>query len=343
MIDFHVHLRDWNQKQKETVEHGLAVAKLCGINAVADMPNCDPPLTDRETVLDRLALAAPSVKRHKVSYHVYIGLTKDPDQIRGAVNTYNELYPLVIGLKMFAGHSTGNMGITEPEDQRTVFRTLAEMNYSGVLALHCEKESLMRSDLYVQGQYETQSLARPAEAEIESIKDMIALAEETGYKGRLHICHISTREGIEEVVRAKEKGMKITCAATAHHALLTSKDACDHSRYLRMNPPLRDEENRRAVYEGLINGKIDYVESDHAPHTIEDKKKGMGGIPGFAGDLILLRALKKDNVPQQRLEELFALNCAHDFGIEAEGRIIPDRIDWRIEQAVREYPYNGFV
>ena len=137
--------------------------------------------------------------------------------------------------------------------------------------------------------------------------------------------------------------MKITCAATAHHALLTSADACDHSRYLRMNPPLRDEENRRAVYEGLINGKIDYVESDHAPHTIEDKKKGMGGIPGFAGDLILLRALKKDNVPQQRLEELFALNCAHDFGIEAEGRIIPDRIDWRIEQAGREYPYNGFV
>ena len=341
MIDFHVHLRDWNQKQ-------------------TDMPNCDPPLTDRETVLDRLALAAPSVKRHKVSYHVYMGLTKEPDQIRGAVNTYNELYPLVIGLKMFAGHSTGNMGITELEDQRTVFRTLCEMNYSGVLALHCEKESLMRSDLYVQGKYETQSLARPAEAEIESIKDMIALAEETGYKGRLHICHISTGEGIEEVVRAKERGMKITCAATAHHALLTSADACDHSRYLRMNPPLRDEENRRAVYEGLINGKIDYVESDHAPHTIEDKKKGyvesdhaphtiedkkkgMGGIPGFAGDLILLRALKKDNVPQQRLEELFALNCAHDFGIEAEGRIIPDRIDWRIEQAVREYPYNGFV
>ena len=293
MIDFHVHLRDWNQKQKETVEHGLAVAKMCGINAVADMPNCDPPLTDRETVLDRLALAAPSVKRHKVSYHVYMGLTKEPDQIRGAVNTYNELYPLVIGLKMFAGHSTGNMGITELEDQRTVFRTLCEMNYSGVLALHCEKESLMRSDLYVQGKYETQSLARPAEAEIESIKDMIRLADETGYKGRLHICHISTGEGIEEVVRAKERGMKITCAATAHHALLTSADACDHSRYLRMNPPLRDEENRRAVYEGLINGKIDYVESDHAPHTIEDKKKGMGGIPGFAGDLILLRVLQE--------------------------------------------------
>ena len=121
MIDVHVHLRDWQQSAKETVGHGLAVASLCGFRWVADMPNTAPALTDRETVLDRLALASPYARKHHVSYSVHMGLTADEDQIRHAVNTYNELFPRVLGLKMFAGHSTGNMGLVSPEAQRTVF------------------------------------------------------------------------------------------------------------------------------------------------------------------------------------------------------------------------------
>ena len=111
MIDAHVHLRDQGLASKETIAHGLATAKRCGITRVFDMPNTKPVLTTREAVLDRLSLAGESVKKTRVSYHIHMGLTKDPEQIREAVATHAMLFPLVIGLKMFLGNSTGNMGI----------------------------------------------------------------------------------------------------------------------------------------------------------------------------------------------------------------------------------------
>lgn len=342
MIDVHVHLRDWGQKAKETVEHGIRVASLCGIRHVSDMPNTSMPLVDRETVLDRLALASGPSRRNRVSYSVNMGLTADSDQISQAVSTYNELFPKVLALKMFAGHSTGNMGLVSLDEQRTVFQTLSRLDYRGVLMIHCEKEGLMKPDLYRQGQFETHGDARPVEAEVESIRDMIGLARETGFKGRLHICHISTGKGLELVVKARDEGVGISCGATAHHSLLTSMDASMHEWYLKMNPPLRSEEDRNAIYNGLINGQIDFVESDHAPHTLEDKEKGASGIPGFAGTLLLLKRLKADNVPHERLVELFCTNAGKRFDIEVD-TLLPDRLDWRIGQVRKEYPFDPFA
>ena len=204
MIDAHVHLRDFNQKEKETIEHGLRVAKLAGFQRVFDMPNCNPPLTSKEVVLERLALASESVKKHKVAYHLYMGLTNDEEQIKEAVNTYFMLFPLVVGLKMFLGQSTGNMGIVSYSDQEKVVRALTQAGYDGVLTVHAEKESLMKSELYIKGHSETHSLARPNESEIESIKDIIKIVKETGFKGKLHIAHISTKGGVLEVVKAKK-------------------------------------------------------------------------------------------------------------------------------------------
>lgn len=341
MIDVHVHLRDWGQKAKETVEHGIRVASLCGIRHLSDMPNTSPALVDSQTVLDRLALASGASRRHRVSYSVNMGLTADPDQIAQAVSTYNELFPKVLSLKMFAGHSTGNMGLVALDEQRTVFQTLSRLDYRGVLMIHCEKERLIRSGLYRPGQFETHSDARPAESEVESIRDMITLAKETAFKGKVHICHISTKAGLGIVVKAREEGVDISCGATAHHNLLTRKDASNHDWYLKMNPPLRSEEDRTAIYNGLVNGQIDFVKSDHAPHTLEDKEKGASGIPGFAGSLILLKRLKADKVPHDRLIELFCTNAGKRFDIEVDS-VLPDRLDWRIAQARKEYPFDPF-
>lgn len=341
MIDVHVHLRDWQQSAKETVGHGLAVASLCGFRWVADMPNTAPALTDRETVLDRLALASPYARKHHVSYSVHMGLTADEDQIRHAVNTYNELFPRVLGLKMFAGHSTGNMGLVSPEAQRTVFRTLTDSDYRGILLVHCEKESLLRPELFVPGRFETHSAARPPEAEAESVRDMISLAMETGFRGGLHICHISTRAALDLVKKARAEGLDISCGATAHHSLLTASDAGNHDLFLKMNPPLRDESDRQAVYQGLIDGDVDFVESDHAPHTLADKEAGASGILGFAGSLLLLKRLKADGVPHARLVELFCSAAADRFGIESDNRLA-DRLDWRIAKAREEYPFDPF-
>ena len=169
------------------------------------------------------------------------------------------------------------------------------------------------------------------------------LMEETGFAGHLHICHISTKGALELVCAARDRGLAVSCGATAHHSLLTVDDAAEHGRYLKMNPPLRSVEDRDAIYAGLVDGSVDYVESDHAPHTLEDKEKGASGIPGFAGSLMLLSRLKADGVPTERLVDIFSRNALTLFGLDGEERPLPDRIMWRARKAASEYPFDPFA
>ncbi len=312
MIDPHVHLRDWKQAEKETVAHGLSVAKSCGFTHVFDMPNTNPPLTDRKTIQKRFELAEGI---EGITYHLWAGITADPKQIAEVVSVYRELYPRVVGLKMFFGQSTGNMGICDYETQLAVFRTLKELNYRGVVAIHAEKESLLQPERYIQGRFETHSLARPPEAEIESVRDAIAIVEQSGFEGTLHIAHVSTKGAIEEIVRARET-MRVTMGVTPHHALFTVQDAADHDRYLKMNPPLRGEEDRKAVFASLLDGTATWMESDHAPHTRQQKESGASGIPGFENMLLLIEALKKAGISETRLRELTYRNAAELFGLQ---------------------------
>ena len=343
MIDPHVHLRDWAQSDKETIMHGLRVAKDAGFTLVFDMPNTAPPLTHRDVIVARLSDGLEAAKEIKgISYHVYAGLTPDRSQIHEAVSAYNELFPLVIGLKLFAGQSTGNMGIVDRASQLSVFRALAEEGYSGVLAVHAEKESLLRPELYIDGHFETHSLARPAEAETESVRDLIELASEAGFCGTLHIAHVSAAGTVDLIRRAKASGLRITMGVTPHHALLTSSDAADHSRFLKMNPPLRSEADRAAVFGALLDGTADWAESDHAPHTLDDKEKGASGIPGFIGMLILLERLREAGAGEDRLRDLFCMNAARAFGIEVDDASLPKNIRRRVMMLEGEYPFSPY-
>ena len=338
MIDPHVHLRDWAQKEKETVAHGLKVAKMAGIERVFDMPNTNPPLVERETILDRLALGTGEARKLKMSYSVYAGLTKDPEQIKAMVLLHSELFPLVVALKMFLSHSTGNMGIVDYEEQRNVIRTLSE----GVLAVHAEKESLNNMKLEDPDDYSSHSSARPRESEIESVRDIIRLVKEEKFHGHLHICHISTKDAVLEVMKAKEEGLSISMGATPHHALLTLDDARDGKRGLKMNPPLRSEEDRAFIYESLKNGTIDNVESDHAPHTLEDKEKGASGIPCFSGMLLLYHKLKEDGVDKERLLDLFGRNVIKTYGLKDEDVRLPDDSEKLFTRLSESYPIRPF-
>ncbi|MBI2044008.1 dihydroorotase, partial [Candidatus Pacearchaeota archaeon] len=144
-IDPHVHLRDFNQKHKETVKHGLEVARDSGVDAVFEMPNTDPPIMTREIVVERLKLVEQA-NVPEVFYGLYMGLTADENQIREAVKIHNELFPKVIGMKLYAGHSVGNLGVVTVENQKKVYRILGEENYKGVLAVHSEKELEIESE-----------------------------------------------------------------------------------------------------------------------------------------------------------------------------------------------------
>jgi len=335
MIDPHVHLRDGSQSAKETLRHGMGVGSKAGILAFFDMPNTDPPLTTREHVLARLeagrqaADAIEAASGKAIFYGVYGGLTSNPKQIGEMVEVYRQANGAVVGFKLFAGNSTGGMGIITDDQQQLVYQTLASHGYRGVLAVHCEKEQLLRPGLWNPAHPESHCLARPAEAEIASITDQIAFARKAGYAGVLHICHISTRRSIELVVQARAQGMRITCGATPHHALLDAASAGREDNLLKMNPPLRSRDDREAVFQGLVEGTIDWMESDHAPHTSADKRQGASGIPGFAGMLLLIQHLRTAGVTEERLADLCWKRVREVYGLATCDAL--DALDPRVQ------------
>ncbi|WP_422479553.1 dihydroorotase [Pleomorphochaeta sp. DL1XJH-081] len=349
MIDVHVHLRDGALSAKETIEHGLEVAASCGITALFDMPNTVPTLTTAEAIEERLAYGDKIAQRlgkklgKKLFYGVYGGVTADMDQLAALVDLYGKMHPSMVGLKMFAGHSTGNMGLVQEELQLAVYRNLHSCGYRGVLAVHCEKESLMRGSLWDPAKPETHGLARPVEAEVASVSDQIAAVRESGFEGTLHICHISTAGAIALVKAARAEGMRITCGATAHHALLNDEQAKTPGNLCKMNPPLRGEEDRKAVFEGLCSGDIDWIESDHAPHTISDKHEGASGIPGFAGTALLLRSLYASGVDEKQMSRLCGERAKEVYGFDWPITIPPLAQLESVLPSLRDaYPWDPF-
>ena len=339
MTDAHVHFRDWNQKNKETVLHGMLIGAKAGFNIFFDMPNTNPPVTSKDAAIKRLELGEEAEKQlgklgYDVHYHTYLGLTSDKDQIKEMVMTYNELFPRVCGLKMFASQSTGNMGIIGKDIQFEIYRTLAELDYKGVLAVHCEKEELFCPDLL------SHSMKRPSESEVQSVKDQISNAEKAGFKGNLHIAHISTEGALDEVRKARERGIiRITCGATPHHILQNSDS---ETEIVKMNPPLRPESDRRAVWNALFDGTVNWVESDHAPHTLEDKQTGASGIPGFEGMLLTIRALRVAKMSEARLNELFCKNALATFGIDERSSAVPVVTQDMRTVASIAYPFSAW-
>ncbi len=345
MIDIHVHFRDGEQKEKETIKHGYEVAHKAGIFSCFDMPNTVPPLTNKKTIIERLEMGQQMVETvdKKATYRVYAGLTSLEEQIEDVLEAYNELFPRVVGFKMFAGHSTGKMGIIEKEEQRIVYSILAKHNYRGVIAVHCEKTSLMDESLFEISKPETHSKARPAIAEIESIKDQIELINETHFLGHLHICHISTKDGVALVKKAKMNGVNISSGATAHHALLNEAAYKDNNIFVKMNPPLRCEENRKAIFNALLKGDIDVIESDHAPHTIKDKQNGASGVPGFAGTLLLIKALREKGISEEKLIALCGGNANKIFEMELPITVLNNtQIDEVLPEIRSSYPFDAF-
>ncbi len=178
MIDPHVHLRDWGQAGKETLRHGFSVAYRAGLDAVFEMPNTDPPLVTRDAILRRID-DADTARRGlgiQIFHGLYAGLTAVPRQIEEAVRAWKELFPRVVGLKMYAGHSTGQMGIVDTGEQALVYRTLAALGFTGVLAVHCEKESLLRPTEWDPARPVSHARARPPAAEVASVDDQKKLA-----------------------------------------------------------------------------------------------------------------------------------------------------------------------
>tara|TARA_Y100000310_G_scaffold340429_1_gene436180 strand:- start:1989 stop:3050 length:1062 start_codon:yes stop_codon:yes gene_type:complete len=340
-IDSHVHLRDFNQTHKETIRHGLEVARDSCVDAIFDMPNTDPPIMTRELVEQRLKIAKDS-DVPEVFYGLYMGLTSNPEQIKQAVQIYRDFFPNIVGMKLYAGHSVGDLGVVNEEDQRTVYETLTKEGYEGFLAIHCEKESHIHRYIFNSLRSITHCHAQPEKAEVESVKDQLRFAREYGFKGKMHVAHISSPGAVELIYQAKMEGRDISSGICPHHFIYDWSQMSQEKGILwKMNPPLREPESRDKIFDMLKQGKIDWIETDHAPHTLNEKikKPFMSGIPGIPWWPMFQEFLRQNEFSDSQVERLVFSNVVERFGIDIKKRkakIIDRRQDYPFD------PYKKF-
>lgn len=268
-IDPHVHCRDEEQSDKATIAGVLTLAHSQGVDMIFDMPNTARPVTNRERVKERLTLVP---ENERDNYRLYVGLTGEESQLEEALWCYDNILE-VIGLKMFAGRSVGDLSVIDTRDQRMMYRWLAERKFGGVLAVHCEKEEFLNPKLWDPINPITHTWARMEIAEIASVQDQITSATVEGYAGRLHICHITCPLSVFLINEAKKAGSRISCGVTPHHLMWNNSMMNQEDGLIyKMNPPLREQKSVLELRKQLWAGAIDMIETDHAPHTSAEKQ-----------------------------------------------------------------------
>ena len=347
MIDPHVHLRDWGERHKETIRHAMQLAWRIGISGLFEMPNTVPALTSRDTLRQRIADAdrAREALGIPLFHGIYAGITADTAQLAEIVDAQRELFPRVVGFKMFAGHSTGNMGVISRDEQWLVWHSLARNDYRGVVAVHAETEDLLRPELWDPARPISHGAARPVEAEVHSVRQQIELALEAGFRGSLHIVHVTTPRVLDIIEHHRGSlPFALRGGITPHHALLDETIAT-HSEIpeWKVNPPLRPPDEREALWERLRSGNADWIESDHAPHTMDNKRDGASGLPGIAA-FRLLREELTAHLPVREVRRLSHAAVMEAFGIAPAW--IPvnpnESAAWSYAQAAAEYPFDPY-
>ena len=312
VIDSQVHFREPGNEHKEDLETGSLAAILGGVTGVFEMPNTAPPTTTRAAIADKLARAKD---RMHCDYAFYVGAT--PANV-GALAELERL-PGVCGVKAFLGSSTGSLLLNNPDD---ILAALKAGNRR--MAVHSEDEDrlIARKAFAERGKPETHPVWRDAEAARASTERVLGLARQAGR--RLHVLHVTTGDEIPLLAAAKDFA---TAETTPQHLALSAPDCYERlGTYAQMNPPIRDESHRLALWKAVREGVIDVIGSDHAPHTREEKDKTYpdtpSGMPGVQTLVtILLDHVNKGNLTLERFIDLTSTGAQRIFGIAGKGRI----------------------
>lgn len=309
LVDMHVHMRQPGQSAKETLSSGLLAAVRGGFTAVAAMPNTKP-------VIDTAA-GAGEIERQAAQ----LGLAR-LHQL-GAISRASAGDALA---DFFAYRDGGVLAVSDdglPVTRAALMRrALIQAKAAGLLVIaHSEEPSLAEDGVADDGPdaWALGLPTQPASAEAVMVARDLVLAEETG--GRLHVAHVSARATVELVRQAKERGVPVSAEVTPHHLLLTSAQLARLGTVAKMNPPLRQEEDRQALIEALADGTIDVVATDHAPHTEAEKAAGWLSAPfGVTGmetalPMLVAELVESGRVPLGRLIEAMSAAPASILGL----------------------------
>ena len=307
--DVHVHFREPGFSYKETIASGSAAAARGGYTEVLAMPNLSPVPDSVPHIAEELELISRGAV---IGVQPYGALTVGEKGLEAAD---------LEGMAPFAAaFSDDGKGVQSESMMRSLMERCAALHK--VLAAHCEDESLLRGGYVHDGEYARAHGHRGicSESEWRPIERDLRLAAETGCS--YHVCHISCRESVELIRDAKKSGVDVTCETAPHYLILDENSLREEGRF-KMNPPLRSRADREALIEGLCDGTIDMIATDHAPHSAEEKARGLEksafGIVGLetAFPLVYTHLVKTGVISMGRLMELLAVNPRRRFGISA--------------------------
>ena len=315
LIDVHVHFREPGLSHKEDWSTGSKAAAKGGITYVMDMPNTVPPTITLRYLFDKKQLAKKSI----VNFGLYGGIS------RKNLNDLKELAKQVVAFKLYMGRSTGDLAVDDISLQLKAFTNVAKTRK--VVCVHAENEKMIKY-FYKDYKKETDPLSyarsRPPEAEVLAINDAVELVKQTNVK--LHICHVTTKDGLSIIKKAKKEKVDVTCETCPHYLFMTEEDLREKRTLVKMNPPLRTQKDQKALWKGIKNGTIDILASDHAPHTLQEKYQNIwfapAGVPGVETTLqLMLNSVNKRTIKLEKVVELMHDNPIKRFGLGNYGDI----------------------
>lgn len=305
--DVHVHFREPGFSYKETIKSGSLAAAHGGYTAVCTMPNLKPVPDSAEHLGEQLKIIENDAV---INVYPYGSITVG--QMGEVLSDMEEMAGNVIAF------SDDGKGVQSEAMMREAM--LRAKKLGKMIVAHCEDNSLLHGGYIHDGVYAKEHSHKGicSESEWKPIERDLKLAKETGCA--YHVCHISCKESVELIRKAKAQGVNVTCETGPHYLILTDEDLKEDGKF-KMNPPLRSKEDRQALIEGIKDGTIDMIATDHAPHSEEEKSKGLSksafGIVGIesAFQLIYTHLVKKNIITLEKAIELLAVNPRKRFNI----------------------------
>jgi len=317
LIDAHVHLRDEGKAYKEDFYSGTAAAAAGGVTTVLDMPNNEPVTMSAETLRNRMENAERKILANVGFFSEFPRNMEEIGEIveEGAV-----------AFKLFMAEQVGGLNIDDDHALLEAFNIVGGSKVS--TAVHAEDKLTIKK---AEGEFKRANhndinafLNTHSEScEVQAVKRLLPVAEQTDT--HIHFCHISTENGLRAIIDAKKSGMPITCEATPHHLFLSTADLKRIGTLALTMPPVREKRHKEALWDGIKNGWIDILASDHAPHAREEKKAKVVwdvkvGIPGLETTLpLLLTEVKRGRLSIADVVRLMAEKPAEIFKLKGKG------------------------